>query len=122
MTTEERVLASLSDGRWHVMDSLAESIGVSRREMQETVENLRLTGHPIVGGPAGIKLTDDSLELRAYVIDSYVVLGELPCIGCRQTVIWERVAGRWYLNEIAQGTVRRHACRPSQASLGRRAA
>lgn len=79
------------------------------------------------------------------MIDSYALLGELPCIGCRQTVIWERVAGRWYLNEIAQGTVRRHACRPrclarmrggeechrtldhvgphsSQASLGRRAA
>lgn len=66
MTLEERVLDRLADGRWRLLDGLAESIGVSRREMEETVENLRLAGHPIVGGPTGIKLTDDSLELRAY--------------------------------------------------------
>jgi len=66
MDLEEQVLARLADGRWRLLDALAASIGASRREAEEAIENLRLAGHPIVGGNTGIKLTDDALELRAY--------------------------------------------------------
>jgi hypothetical protein len=46
---------------------LARLCGVSRRDIEEAVETLRLDGEPIVAGPYGLRLTDDPEELSAYV-------------------------------------------------------
>lgn len=46
------------------------------------------------------------------MIDKYAVMGPTPCITCRRPVIWERVAGRWWLGELTTKSLRHHACRP----------
>ena len=62
-----RVLTLLRDGRWRLLSGLAELLDVDRRLIEEAVEELRLAGEPIVGGNAGIRLTDNPIELRAYI-------------------------------------------------------
>lgn len=62
-----RVLTLLSDGRWRLLSGIAHTLDVDRREIEEAVEELRLRGEPIIGGAAGVKLTDNPIELAAYV-------------------------------------------------------
>jgi hypothetical protein len=42
-------------------------VRVSRREVEAAVEELRLRGEPIVGGNDGLHVTEDPVELEAYV-------------------------------------------------------
>jgi biotin operon repressor len=68
MTPEARVLATLSGhGRWQTLSDLATVLHLSRRDVEAAVGTLRLSGHPVVGGNEGVKLTNDPLELDAYV-------------------------------------------------------
>jgi biotin operon repressor len=67
VTLTERVLSRLTDGRWRLLDGIAAELGVSRREAEAAIEELRLSGEPIIGGDRGVRLTDDPLELREYV-------------------------------------------------------
>ncbi len=46
------------------------------------------------------------------MIDHYAVMGPTPCIGCRRSVLWERVGGRWALYEIVGEMLWQHACKP----------
>lgn len=69
MTLEQRVLAAIADGRWHVLGLLANALGTSRRSVEEAVESLRLSGQPIIGGNEGIRLSDSSSEVRSYAQD-----------------------------------------------------
>ena len=46
---------------------LAILIGVPRRDIESAVESLRLQGHPIVGGSAGLWLVDNATQLDAYI-------------------------------------------------------
>lgn len=46
---------------------LATLLEIPRRSVEETVENLRLRGEPIVAGKSGLRLTEDPAELSAYV-------------------------------------------------------
>lgn len=46
---------------------LALLCAVPRRSVEEAVESLRLRGEPIVGGNAGLWLTEDPDELAAYI-------------------------------------------------------
>lgn len=67
MTAERKVLDLLADGRWCVLDTIAASTGMTRREVESVVEDLRLAYHPIIGGPRGVRLTDDPEALAAYL-------------------------------------------------------
>lgn len=72
MTTAERVLARLvllqrSGDYWTTISDLAGLLDVPRRAIEEAVEDLRLAGHPIVGGGSGVKLTRNVNEIRDYV-------------------------------------------------------
>lgn len=51
------------------MDSLAEQLHVPRRAIEDAIQQLRLDGHPVVGGDNGVKLSTDSREVRAYAED-----------------------------------------------------
>lgn len=42
-------------------------IGVSRREVEEAVESLRLSGEPIIAGNDGLRLTENPDELAVYL-------------------------------------------------------
>jgi biotin operon repressor len=64
--TEALVVGNLRHGACTI-ESLARLCGVSRRDIEEAVETLRLDGEPIVAGPYGLRLTDDPEELSAYV-------------------------------------------------------
>ena len=44
--------------------AIAESAGVSRREVERAVEDARRNGEPICTGPGGVWLTDNPAELR----------------------------------------------------------
>lgn len=46
---------------------LALMIHCSRREVEEAVESLRLSGEPIIAGNDGLRLTENPDELAAYV-------------------------------------------------------
>lgn len=49
------------------IDDLRLMIHVSRREVEEAVESLRLKGEPIIGGTDGLRITEDPDELAAYL-------------------------------------------------------
>lgn len=66
---ERHLLAHLQDGRWRIIDTLKDTLGCSRRAVEDAIENLRLEGHPIVGGATGVRLSDDHREVRAYAED-----------------------------------------------------
>lgn len=59
------VLRRLSDGHWLILDVIARECGVPRRMAEETVQSLRLSGHPLVTGPAGVRYSTDPAEVRA---------------------------------------------------------
>ena len=62
----ERVLARLHDGRWHLLHGLAAAFVVPRRAVEQAIEDLRLAGQPIIGGSAGVRLSDRPSEVREY--------------------------------------------------------
>lgn len=64
---EDRVLSALAHHRWATIAGLADVLGVSRRDVEAAIEALRLHGAPVIGGQEGVKLTDDPLELEAYI-------------------------------------------------------
>lgn len=66
MTTEHEVIHWLRLAP-ATIDDLRLMIRVSRREVEEAVETLRLKGEPIIGGADGLRLTDNPDELAAYV-------------------------------------------------------
>ena len=66
MTTEHEVRHWLRMAPATIAD-LALMIGVSRREIEEAVESLRLQGEPIIAGNDGLRLTEDPDELAKYV-------------------------------------------------------
>jgi len=49
------------------MSQLARTVGCSRREAEAAIETLRLQGQPIVADNAGLRLTNDPVELQAYL-------------------------------------------------------
>jgi hypothetical protein len=49
------------------IDDLRLMLRVSRREVEEAVESLRLAGEPIVASNDGLRLTENPDELAAYV-------------------------------------------------------
>lgn len=49
------------------IEELRVALRVPRRLVEEAVENLRLSGEPIVGGNDGLRLATDPDELAAYV-------------------------------------------------------
>lgn len=49
------------------IDELRLILRVPRREIEGAVEELRLRGEPIVGGPEGLRLTEDPAELERYL-------------------------------------------------------
>ena len=60
-------MASLSHGKWATISGLAEAAGLSRRDIEAALESLRLSGAPVIGGASGVKLTNDPVELEAYL-------------------------------------------------------
>lgn len=64
MTTAERVLYLLvSDYGWHTIRDLAIEAGVSRREVEQAVQQLRLADNPIATGQRGVRLAHTADEL-----------------------------------------------------------
>lgn len=63
------VLRQIGDGRWRTIDGLAASLGWPRRAVEEAIQQLRLAHYPILGGSAGIRLSDDYREVRAQAQD-----------------------------------------------------
>lgn len=49
------------------IEDLRLMVHVSRREIEEAVESLRLKGEPIIGGANGLRLTEDPAELERYI-------------------------------------------------------
>jgi len=64
--TEQQVLWLLR-GASYTIGELALHVRVSRREIEEAVESLRLAGEPIVGGNDGLTLTADADVLARYL-------------------------------------------------------
>lgn len=71
------ILTSAEAGEWVTIDELRERINresgrvltvhpVSRREIEEAIQVLRLRGEPIIGGNDGLRYTTDAAEIRAY--------------------------------------------------------
>jgi len=60
------ILGNLRHGPITIAD-LARNAGVSRRDVEATVEALRLEGEPIVAGNDGLRLVSAPDELAAYV-------------------------------------------------------
>lgn len=67
LTPAQRVLADLGHRRWATIAGLALGLGLSRRDVEAAIEELRLGGAPIIGGSEGVKLTDNPTELEAYI-------------------------------------------------------
>ena len=67
MSVSDQVMAALSHGRWSTIGYLAESLHLSRRDVEASIESLRLGGAPVIGGSDGVKLTADPVELEAYL-------------------------------------------------------
>jgi len=63
VTTEERVLYTLTDYGGHTIRELAIILAVSRREVEEAIQSLRLQGNPIATGQRGVKLANSAAEL-----------------------------------------------------------
>lgn len=51
---------------WRTLD-LAAALCVPRRDIETGLEELRLAGEPILGGPHGVRWTNDPDELARYV-------------------------------------------------------
>jgi hypothetical protein len=72
---DQHILAHLAGGRWWLIGTDNGEVGLTyvtaakRRAVEDAIQRLRLAGHPIVGGDAGVKLTSDPLEVRAYAQD-----------------------------------------------------
>lgn len=68
MTTDERILVVLAVDRepWTIK-SLAWKLGLPRREVEASVERLRLNGDPIIGDAKGLRLTSDPAQLAKYL-------------------------------------------------------
>jgi len=68
MSTELDALTCLRSYRNGVtMDRLARAVGCSRRDAEAAIEALRLEGHAIVADGKGLRLTQDPVELQAYL-------------------------------------------------------
>ena len=65
MTTAERLLylLTIDGGSWLTIRQLAASLSVSRREVEEAIQQLRLEGNPIATGQHGVRLVNDADEL-----------------------------------------------------------
>lgn len=64
MTTEERVLYLLvADWQPHTIAELAAYLEVSRRDVEQAVQSLRLAGNPIATGQDGVRLARTADEL-----------------------------------------------------------
>ena len=63
------VLAKLTDGRWRTIENIALGLAVPRRSIEDAIQQLRLAGHPLVGGETGVRLSDSPSEVRAYAQD-----------------------------------------------------
>jgi len=68
MSDAHRVLQVLSERRYAMkIDVVAQWAGLTRRDTEAAIEELRLEGHPIVGGNDGVRVTRDPREVREYV-------------------------------------------------------
>jgi hypothetical protein len=63
------VADTIADGRWRTIDFLAHTLSVPRRSIEEAIQHLRLTGHPVIGGDSGVRMSDSASEVRAYAQD-----------------------------------------------------
>ena len=60
------ILNTLEAGEWITLDELRQRLRVSRREVEEAVQELRLAGHAVIGGAEGVKLSTSPQEIREY--------------------------------------------------------
>ncbi len=67
LTGTPREVLSLLRMTGSTINELRLILRVPRREIEGAVEELRLRGEPIVGGPEGLRLTEDPAELGKYV-------------------------------------------------------
>jgi biotin operon repressor len=65
--TTEYVLAALTY-RPRTLDAIANSLGLSRREVEKAVQELRAAGEPIITDGRGVHLTDDPDELERCLV------------------------------------------------------
>ena len=61
------ILSTGEAGEWFTIDELARRMGCPRRTVENAIENLRLSGEPIIAGNEGVRLTDNPRELGEYV-------------------------------------------------------
>ena len=60
------ILTSAEAGEWTTLDELRGRLGVSRRDVEDAIQDLRLKGRPIIGGAEGVKLSTSPQEIREY--------------------------------------------------------
>lgn len=65
METDERVLITLAAGGRRTQPELAYALGVPVREVQQSLQRLRVAGEPICSGDRGVWLARDADELAA---------------------------------------------------------
>lgn len=61
------LLSTGEGGEWFTIDELAQRLSWPRRAVENAIENLRLSGEPIIAGNEGVRLTDNPRELGEYV-------------------------------------------------------
>lgn len=69
MTTRTAVLTILmraEGNEWFTIEELRYITGATRRDIEETIQDLRLSGSPIIGGAQGVRYTLDPDEIRQY--------------------------------------------------------
>jgi biotin operon repressor len=61
------LLSTGESGEWFTIDELSRRLRCPRRAVENAIENLRLSGEPIIAGAEGVRLTDNPRELGEYV-------------------------------------------------------
>lgn len=64
---ESLVLRDVERNGPTTLADIAWRVGISRRAAEEAVQELRLAGHPIVAGTAGLSIARTADELRAWL-------------------------------------------------------